>query len=138
MDLLFKNVSILFHQQRTLISNSLSKFGIGSGQYIYFLIIHDHSGISQKELTARAGVDKATTAKALTRLMDEGIIEKQENEADRRYFKLHLTEKGRTLISQIYESIRAVRARILAGINDKEAEQFCKLLEKMVYNAEHF
>lgn len=75
-------------------NNRLNSYGVGSGQYIFISAIYKNPGISQKDLTNLIKIDRATTAKALLKLEQNGYIDIIKDEDDKRYHKLYLTKKG--------------------------------------------
>ncbi|MGR1561039.1 MarR family winged helix-turn-helix transcriptional regulator, partial [Salmonella enterica] len=45
---------------------------------------------------------KSSISRAVTTLLNDGLIERVENEADRREFRLQLTRKGRALYEDLF------------------------------------
>ena len=48
---------------------------------------------------------KSTISRAVTALLHQGLIERVENEADRREFRLQLTKKGRALYEELFPQL---------------------------------
>jgi len=69
-----KYIAAVYRHQQILINHHLKSYGIGSGQYVFLVKIHENPGISQKELSKLVKIDKATTAKALKKLEQKGYI----------------------------------------------------------------
>ena len=83
-------------------SKKFSKFGIGAGQYVFLLNLYKNSGITQEELTEKVKLDKATTARAIKKLEDEGYVSRVKKESDKRAYKLELTEKAENIKEEVY------------------------------------
>ena len=66
-------LSILYRYGRSHISKVLEPYNIGSGQYIFLMVLLKNNGISQEELSDYLKIDKATTAKAVRKLEQAGL-----------------------------------------------------------------
>ncbi len=94
-----KHITGIYRHLQIIINHDLNPFGLGSGQYVFFLgTLAQNEGISQKELSAIIKIDKTTTAKALKKLESEGYIFRQQDLDDKRYNRLYLTDKGTEFI----------------------------------------
>ncbi len=74
---------------------------------------------------------KSTVSRAVTTLLGGGLIERVENEADRREFRLQLTRKGRALYEELFPQLLRREDEILACLSAQERKQFAALLGKI-------
>ena len=74
---------------------------------------------------------KSTISRAVTALMQRQIVERVENENDRREFRLRLTRKGRTLYEEVFPRLLQREQEILAGLSAQERRDFAALLAKL-------
>lgn len=74
---------------------------------------------------------KSTVSRAVTALMKRQIVERVENENDRREFRLRLTRKGRTLYEELFPRLQQREQEILAGLSAQERRDFAILLGKL-------
>lgn len=74
---------------------------------------------------------KSTISRAVTTLLNESLIERVENEADRREFRLQLTTKGRTLYEELFPQLLRREDEILACLSAQERKQLSVLLGKI-------
>jgi DNA-binding MarR family transcriptional regulator len=74
---------------------------------------------------------KSTISRAVTALMKRQIIERVENENDRREFRLRLTRKGRTLYEELFPRLLQREQEILAGLSSQERRDLAALLGKL-------
>ena len=74
---------------------------------------------------------KSTISRAVTALMERQIVERVENEADRREFRLRLTRKGRALYEQLIPRLLRREQEILACLSRQEQKKFAALLGKI-------
>ena len=74
---------------------------------------------------------KSTISRAVTALMERQIVERVENEADRREFRLRLTRKGRLLYEELIPRLLRKEQEILSCLSAQEKKQFAMLLGKI-------
>jgi DNA-binding MarR family transcriptional regulator len=74
---------------------------------------------------------KSTISRAVTTLLHQDLIERVENEADRREFRLRLTRKGRTLYEELFPQLLRREDEILACLSAQERKQLSTLLGKI-------
>ncbi|MGT2439950.1 MarR family winged helix-turn-helix transcriptional regulator [Bradyrhizobium betae] len=74
---------------------------------------------------------KSTISRAVTTLLHEKLIERVENEADRREFRLQLTAKGRALYEELFPRLLRREDEILACLSAQERKQLAVLLGKI-------
>lgn len=72
-------------------------------------------GITQKYLVENSRIDKAQIARTLTRLEDQGWLERTPSEDDRRVRCLHLSPGGHELFAQLRDIQEKVAAELLQG-----------------------
>jgi DNA-binding MarR family transcriptional regulator len=110
-------------------------YNIGSGQYIYLLALYRNDGINQEELSAYLKIDKATTAKALKKLIEAGYIHRVKDSGDKRAYKVFLTAKATAVIPVIQEAVKSWENGIGSGLTEEERQLIEELLHKMALNA---
>lgn len=130
-----KTMSILYRYRQIIINHKLRPYGLGSGQHIFLINIARHEGINQKDLTNLVKFDKATTAKALKKLEENGYIYRQCDEGDRRYNQLFLTEKGGEMMPVIMSTLVEITDDLIQGLTEEEQDHFSRCLETMLNNA---
>jgi DNA-binding MarR family transcriptional regulator len=74
---------------------------------------------------------KSTISRAVTSLLDRGVIERVENEDDRREFSLRLTRKGRKLYEELFPRLLRKEQEILSCLSPREQKEFALLLGKI-------
>jgi hypothetical protein len=81
-------------------------------------------------LAASVHSDLSTVSRQVTRLVAEGLLERQADESDGRACLLALTDRGR-LVAVEHEHARAeFFAEVLAGWNPGDLDQFARLLDR--------
>ena len=79
---------------------------------------------------------KSTISRAVTTLLKRKVIERVENAADRREFRLQLTRKGRTLYEELIPCLLHREQEILACLSKREREALASLLGKIEQSLE--
>jgi DNA-binding MarR family transcriptional regulator len=74
---------------------------------------------------------KSTISRAVTALMQRQLVERVENEDDRREFVLRMTRKGRALYEELIPRLKRKEQAILSCLSAQERKQFALLLGKI-------
>jgi len=74
---------------------------------------------------------KSTISRAVTALMERQLVERVENEDDRREFRLRLTRKGKTLYEQLIPRLLRKEQEILSCLSAQERKDFAGMLGKI-------
>jgi DNA-binding MarR family transcriptional regulator len=107
---------------------TLAQIDISPAQFSVLVVISGNPGLSQAELAATLGIERARLARLLHRLQERGLIQRLESSDDGRRHALQLTSQGRTLLT---------RAKVLAARHEKRlheklgAERHSTLLEAL-------
>lgn len=128
-------ISILYRYRQNYIGKKLASYKIGSGQYFFLLVLAKNNGISQEELSDYLKIDKATTAKAIKKLEDEGYVIRDVDAMDKRAYQVFLTQKGLKMIPIIEKVIADWEKLITADFSESESCLLEGVLEKMARNA---
>jgi DNA-binding MarR family transcriptional regulator len=74
---------------------------------------------------------KSTISRAVTALMTRQLVERVENEDDRREFRLRLTRKGQAIYAQLIPRLLRKESEIMACLTSGEQQDFARLLGKI-------
>jgi DNA-binding MarR family transcriptional regulator len=74
---------------------------------------------------------KSTISRAVTALMQRQLVERVENEADRREFRLRMTRKSRALYQELIPRLLRREQQILSCLSAPERREFARLLGKL-------
>ena len=74
---------------------------------------------------------KSTISRAVTALMARQLVERVENEDDRREFALRMTGKGKALYQELIPRLRRKEQEILSCLSAQERKDFAQLLGKI-------
>lgn len=118
------------------LEDRIAVHGITSGMWFYLRVLWEHDGISQKELSERAGVVGPSTVGAVERMEAMGLIERRRSESDRRVSHVHLTARGRRLEQRLVPIAVAVINEAVAGLPREELDRMKRALDRMRANLE--
>jgi DNA-binding MarR family transcriptional regulator len=74
---------------------------------------------------------KSTISRAVTALMKRQLVERVENEDDRREFRLRMTQKGNALYGELIPRLLRKEGEILSCLSVQERKDFARLLGKI-------
>jgi len=79
---------------------------------------------------------KSTISRAVTALIERQLIERVENEQDRREFRLRLSRKGRALYEELFPRLLRKEQEILSCLSAQERKDLGRLLGKIEQSLE--
>lgn len=94
---------------------------------ILFCLSHEE-GITQLELSRRAGLKPPTVSVALKHLEDEGYVVRKIDDDDKRAARVYLSEKGHALERENNERFEKVDSEMMRGFTEEETELLRKML----------
>ena len=97
-------------------------------------ILNDQPNLSQNEIANLLFKDNASMTRMIEGMVKKGMLEKTMDLTDKRRASLSLTEKGRTVLSNITPIILKNRETALTGISEEEKVLLVQLLQKIVRN----
>jgi DNA-binding MarR family transcriptional regulator len=74
---------------------------------------------------------KSTISRAVTTLMTRQLVERVENEDDRREFRLRMTRKGKALYAELIPRLKRKEQAILSCLSAQERKDFAHMLGKI-------
>ena len=90
-----------------------------------------HDACSAQYIAHCTRTHKSTISRAVTSLMKRQIVERVENEDDRREFRLRLTRKGVALYEELIPRLLRREQEILSCLSAQERRDFARLLGKI-------
>ncbi len=131
---IMQNISIIYRYQVMLLNQRLSKYEMTTGLAPFLFSIDANPGTSLISLSRELFIDKATTTKAVAKLIEGGFIEKVADHDDRRAFKLYITPRGSEISKEVRELAYSFKDEILEGCTLEDYETTLKVLNKVFEN----
>ena len=117
-----------------IIGRELEPYGIGHGQFPLMMYLYEQDGVNQETMAQVMRVDKATIARNVQRLLEEGYIVRERDESDARSYVIRLTPKGREVEGAMRSVSEVVQDVLLKGLSEDEACRAREMLERMAAN----
>ncbi|MBI0577289.1 MarR family transcriptional regulator [Neobacillus cucumis] len=104
------------------------------GQYLYLIRICENPGIIQEKVAEMIKVDRTTAARAIQKLELQGLIEKRNDEENKKIKKLYATEKGQEMYPFLKREGDYSNKVALNGFSQEEIETIHHLLQRVRSN----
>ena len=114
----------------------LQSLDIAEPHYYYLRELFEEDGITQADLGERLGIEPPAVTGVLDRMAQQGLIRRAADDRDRRKRRIFLTKKGENLRAPLLELMHTRNATLLEGISQANYAIFCRVLDKIVENAE--
>jgi DNA-binding MarR family transcriptional regulator len=88
-------------------------------------------GVSQQELANRLGMHASRLVGLIDALEKRGLVVREPNPQDRRFYSLRLTEHGEQTLEEIGRIAQAHNREVCSGLEEEEVRQLGALLEKL-------
>jgi DNA-binding MarR family transcriptional regulator len=95
----------------------LAGHGLTMWEYVILVPLVGQPGMSQKELARRSRRDPTRLIAHLDELAERGLITREVDGADRRRRTVRLTDQGAAVVRATRREIRAMEAKLLAGLS---------------------
>ncbi|MFM1816275.1 MAG: hypothetical protein RLZ98_2970 [Pseudomonadota bacterium] len=112
----------------------LAEEGVSFGHWTFLRILWEEDGLTQRELSARAGLMEPTTFSALKSMEKLGYIERSQAEENRKNVYIHLTPKGRALKKKLVPLAEEVNQIAATGVAAADLATVRRVLLTMVTN----
>lgn len=114
------------------VSDLMSGHGISGKQYNVLRAIRrgGKGGLSISQISEQMTDPRADVTRLLDRLVRDGLVDRQPDEADRRVVRTYLTEAGANLLQSLDEPLLATHKDQFGHLSKAEIEQLTDLLRK--------
>lgn len=128
-------LSCIHRHSSMYLHKKFTAWDLGSGSHHFLLLLSRRDGRTQQEMTRELRMDKANTARAVKKLIENGYVVKRQDPEDHRAVRIFLTEKGRALLPDLKKVLHHWSAVLTRGFTDAERAETGRLLTKMAENA---
>ena len=102
------------------------------------MMLYKKDGVNQETLAETLHIDKATSARAIKKLEQQGFVIRKKDTKDRRNYNVFLTEKAKKLKPKIRKTLHNWTKILLKDISKEDEERLYTLLEKIAQNATEY
>ena len=130
-----RHISCIYRNFHKYMHEELREFNLGSGQFHFLMTLYKKDGVNQETLSEKLNIDKATSARAIKKLEEQGFVIRKKDQNDRRNYNIFLTKKAIQLKPKIRNILSNWTNILLEDLSQEEVEQLFILLEKISQNA---
>jgi len=91
-------------------------------------------GVTIGTMSQERGVDAPTATGIITRLEQNGLVERRHDREDRRVVKVYLTDEGRDISHTLVSSVEHFEQSIKRGFSEGELDRFLAQLQQIIMN----
>lgn len=104
---------------RTYVDQRARQHGTTRAQWGVMSRLRRQEGLNQAALAEQMDLQPISLARLLDRLQGQKLIERREDPADRRAYRLYLTPEGRALVDDLDEVRTAIAQEVLGGVEEQ-------------------
>jgi len=107
------------------------RFNLSRQEWRVLAVLGEREGLSAKEIAQDSTLDKTQVSRATATLLKDGLIEREEDNHDRRHLRHKLSRKGQGIYREIVPLVLAREEYILSALSDQEADELERLMKKV-------
>ena len=111
------------------------RYGITRREWRLIVVLSQEGPLVSTELARRASIEPPRTSRAITVLVEHGLVERIPRPGDRRYTEIHLTQRGREVYASLYPTVVQINTHLLSGLDQQELEVLQKLWKRLEESA---
>lgn len=103
---------------------TISQFGVLEA-------LHHKGPLCQRDIAAKILKSSGNITMVIDNLEKRGLVRRERDNDDRRYFTIHLTESGTELIARVFTDVESAIVTEMAILSENEQEQLGCLCKKL-------
>jgi DNA-binding MarR family transcriptional regulator len=107
------------------------RFGITRREWRLIATLAGHGALGSSQLAEHAQLDRARTSRAVSSLVEKGLVSREQPAGDRRHVRLRLTAPGRKLHAQLYPLVSGINADLLGALDTHEVALLDDMLQRL-------
>jgi DNA-binding MarR family transcriptional regulator len=107
------------------------RYGITRREWRLIVVLSQEGPLVSTELARRASIEPPRASRAITVLVENGLVERVPRPGDRRFIEIHLTERGRQVYASLYPTVVNINAHLLSGLDPQEIEALQRLWKRL-------
>jgi MarR family transcriptional regulator, organic hydroperoxide resistance regulator len=116
------------------LSTRLGEQGVSFGHWTFLRVLWERDGITQRRLSAEAGVMEPTTFAAVKAMEKLGYVKRRQSRDNRKNVYVHLTPAGRALKNRLVPLAEDVNRIAVAGLPRAEVARLRRALLAIIEN----
>jgi DNA-binding MarR family transcriptional regulator len=125
-------LSVVSNRISQVIADTYARqFGIGITEWRVIAVLGREPGLSANAVAERTAMDKVAVSRALSRLLERDLVQRDTHGDDRRRSVLELSAAGYRIYDEVVPLALARERALLADFSDEERRQLDTLLSKL-------
>ncbi|MBV7482647.1 MarR family winged helix-turn-helix transcriptional regulator [Bordetella sp. BOR01] len=117
---------------RRAVDRRLQPYGLTEATWLPLLHLSRSAGpMRQKDLAASLGLDSSSVVRLIDALQAAGLVQRKEEDQDRRAKSIVLTARGQATVAQVERVAKEVRDNAMSDIPDAELQRAGRLLARL-------
>jgi DNA-binding MarR family transcriptional regulator len=122
----------LLHAHVTMVKEAVADFPSGHRGYQALTVAVHESARNQVRMARMLSCDRTVMVYLIDDLVNEGLVERHPDPADRRNRLIVATDKGRQTLKAANEVIACAEERLLAALDPQEREALRSMLKRVI------
>ena len=132
----YQILTLLFRCNKEFIQEKIRRQELSDTECMICSYIYSHENCSQDDVSVALKTDKTTVGKALASLEKKNCVSRTQDEADKRFKRLSLTEIGHNKISELLDIHDHWLHSIMSCLSSEEQKQFENYCDRLLAAAE--
>ncbi|WP_165776486.1 MarR family winged helix-turn-helix transcriptional regulator [Candidatus Nitrosotalea bavarica] len=111
-----------------------NKIGITITQSKVIFALYLHSGLTQRELADKIGIESPTLVPIIDKMEEDGYVERKLDSQDRRIKRVYTTSKTDSLWDSIMESATQIKKISTKEVSEQEIKSALGIIKKITGN----
>jgi DNA-binding MarR family transcriptional regulator len=107
------------------------KFALSITEWRIMAVLGEEPGISADEVSCKTQIEKSILSRAINKLLNRHLVNREFDPADRRRSILHLTETGSAVYDEIVPIAYQMEQELLTCFSDAEQQEFSRLVDRL-------
>ena len=126
-------LSVLSNRVSQTIAGAYARrFGIGVTEWRVIAVVGRYPGLSANAVAARTAMDKVAVSRAVARLLDRGLLQREMHGDDRRRSVLQLSEDGYRIYDEVVPLALDCERRLLEQLSAEERATLHALIDRLM------
>lgn len=113
------------------------KFALSITQWRIMAVLGEYPNISADEVSVKTEIEKSMLSRAISKLLQRNLIQRQFSEKDKRRSILALTDTGYDVYNEVVPMSYQYETQLLSCYSKEERKLFIELLTKLYEHTEH-
>lgn len=116
------------------VGNALQQYNLTAAEEPFLMSVLNNEGLTQEELTAYVGVDKAAASRTARSLEEKGFLVRVQDPKDKRQNRVYPTDKAREVGPKVRKELYKINLALTEDLTQEEDDQVYHLLVRIEEN----